>query len=342
MPDLHSMKLPPPRDWQAFERITLDAMSLKWASPNLQLNGRPGQAQHGVDIYGSDYLGRPVGIQCKHYAGPLRLDTVNAEIGNAENFIGKLTALFLATTASQDAVLQKQVRVISEERTARDKFAVGLLFWDDIFSGLTLDRKVLSNHYPQLNIPSGDLPAARTSALASVVVGYYGTFLWSFIELVFGEFGWMAQEDPNQVQTMLIMIRRNLEALPLADMEEVFGRLSEIDKEIFESRTTAVNWDKVKYIAQSVENRVRYLPDLLVGKPEARFVELGIQLGRVYHADGKFDARMAERIYKRIVALVPEAMPRLVELLERLNGKECYNAGSALYSLVDGELRWPA
>ena len=102
MPTLHSMNLPQPKNWQEFEDIVRDAQAQRWNSPRLQKNGRPGQAQHGVDIYGPDEIGRNVGIQCKRYAGKLSFDVVKAEVENAEKFSGKLSALYVATTADND------------------------------------------------------------------------------------------------------------------------------------------------------------------------------------------------------------------------------------------------
>jgi hypothetical protein len=47
------MKIPIPKDWQEFESQVREAMILRWNSPNLQKNGRTGQAQQGVDVWGS-------------------------------------------------------------------------------------------------------------------------------------------------------------------------------------------------------------------------------------------------------------------------------------------------
>ena len=60
--------------------------ALRWKSTTLQKNGRLGQKQNGVDVYGADEIGRPVGIQCKRYKPPLELKHVMDEIGKAEMF----------------------------------------------------------------------------------------------------------------------------------------------------------------------------------------------------------------------------------------------------------------
>lgn len=54
MPTLQGMELPKPKNWQDFEIMVRDAMSQSWKAADLQMNGRPGQAQNGVDIYGPD------------------------------------------------------------------------------------------------------------------------------------------------------------------------------------------------------------------------------------------------------------------------------------------------
>jgi hypothetical protein len=61
MPTLAHMHVPRPKGWDEFQDITLTSLKLRWRSPNLTQNGRSGQPQAGVDIYGPDDLGRFVG-----------------------------------------------------------------------------------------------------------------------------------------------------------------------------------------------------------------------------------------------------------------------------------------
>jgi hypothetical protein len=91
------------------------------------------------------------------------LKKVNAEVENAEAFQGQVQALHIATTAKRDGVIQKGVPLLSEQRVSAGKFAVGLLYWDDIFSGLALDPQLLKNHYPNLVIGSGAAKGSRSA-----------------------------------------------------------------------------------------------------------------------------------------------------------------------------------
>jgi hypothetical protein len=70
MTDWNFVQIPPPSDWQAFERLCHRLWMRLWNDPNAQLNGRTGQEQHGVDIFGQTQGKlRWGGIQCKRRDG---------------------------------------------------------------------------------------------------------------------------------------------------------------------------------------------------------------------------------------------------------------------------------
>ena len=49
---LSSTSLPKPKNWQDFENKIRDLYASVLNDPNTQQNGRSGQEQHGVDVYG--------------------------------------------------------------------------------------------------------------------------------------------------------------------------------------------------------------------------------------------------------------------------------------------------
>lgn len=63
MPTLQSMDIPAPKGWRDFETIVRDAQASRWKSTDLQKNVRPGQKQHGVDVYGYAEIGRLVVVE---------------------------------------------------------------------------------------------------------------------------------------------------------------------------------------------------------------------------------------------------------------------------------------
>ena len=141
MPTISNMNLPTPKSWDEFEEITLDPLKIKWDSPNLQRHGRRGQSQNGIDIYGEDYLSQHVGVQCKKYDLELKKSVIEEEITKAERFQPAIKIFFIATTQPTDAKLQKDVRLISKDRTSIGKFAVSIFFWDDIVQELVTNEK---------------------------------------------------------------------------------------------------------------------------------------------------------------------------------------------------------
>jgi hypothetical protein len=339
VPTIYGMDLPLPKHWQEFEQITRDAMALKWGSPNLTLNGRPGQEQHGVDIYGPDYLGRMTGIQCKRYEGPLKLGVVTEEIGNAEKFTGPLATLYVATTANPDAKLQSDVRLLSEQRSASRRFAVGLLFWEDVVTGLALDHMILAAHYPQLRLDSivGGPPDASTK-LAAINLGYYGRHLSEFYDLTFSDIGWLAGQDPFEFQGILRILSSAVAILPSADRNQISGWLSETDQKLFGPDETR-NYATARMLIKRVEDRVKILPSL--GElAEANFIELGISMGFVYHSDHNFDLHTSERLFQQVATLFPASVTRLRERVSRMTDLPGYAAGPRLFGFVDAELRW--
>jgi hypothetical protein len=122
---------------------------LRWGHGNFFRNGRLGQKQDGVDIYGSEAASDIIGIQCKNTNGHISESLVLKEIEHAEQFLPALDVLYIATTCSRDGTLQRKLRLISEDRAARHAFPVYLLFWDDILSDLAKEDAEFFKHFPE-------------------------------------------------------------------------------------------------------------------------------------------------------------------------------------------------
>jgi len=149
MPTIASSNVPTPKSWDEFEDIMLAAAKLRWNSSDFYRNGRPGQKQDGVDIWGCGDDNHHIGVQCKNTVDGISRTTVKPKITNAEAFEPKLDRLYIATTAKRDAVLQTAVREISRERAQAGLFKVDVLFWDDVCQDLAKDDEIFFRHYPQ-------------------------------------------------------------------------------------------------------------------------------------------------------------------------------------------------
>lgn len=343
MPTIHVTQLPPDTPWQEFEKITKDGMALKWGSPTLQSEGRPGQKQNGVDIFGPDYLGRPVAIQCKKYTSFLKLATIQKEVANAEKFQAgcKLNCLYIATTAPRDAKLQSEVRALSEERIKQGKFAIGLLYWEDIFTGLILDPNILVSHFPGLKFPEvGQSATKKGSRIAALTLGYYGPFLWHYLELMLGEFGWMAGQDPEEARTLIRIVRKNSNVAPKQISVELLDWSEQVESEIFSPKGEQ-DWDLIKTLAKRIEDRVKHLSSILEDVTDADFVELGMSIGGLFNIEGDLTQKKALELSRKICVLLPSASLSLPETIDRLVGKDCYRVSPVLLSIAERELRWP-
>ena len=106
-----------------------------WGDPSAHRNGRQGQDQDGVDIYGkAPFDNLYTGIQCKgknaNYGSKLSKGEVNNECKKAKSFNPSLGTFILATTSPRDAKIQEHCRVLSHKMEYG--FKVDTWFWDDI------------------------------------------------------------------------------------------------------------------------------------------------------------------------------------------------------------------
>lgn len=342
MPTIQSMHLPLPQNWQEFETLVRDAQAVKWNSPTLTKNGRSGQKQHGVDIYGPDYLGRLVGIQCKRYKGQLTLNDVLVEISNADEFKGQLTTLYVATTADHDSKLQEQVRIRSEQRALKGEFTVGVLFWDEIVAGLVLNPAVLKVHYPQLTVTS-TVAMDRERALAALELGYFGADLWEYVKLIYGECGWLAQSDPDEfMATLRILEHRTHQLLSSQDAEPILDSLAEIRSDCMTKKTDDSDWHLVETYAKRASSRIQKASSLL-SIPESNALDVGLQLGRIYHhVDDLPEEVLRIRVKQRVLQVLGQSCDATIN--EEFAAAESLTSGyqwaMRIFGLMNREIRY--
>jgi hypothetical protein len=157
-----NLQIPPPANWQDFEILCCDLWRAIWKDPNTQRNGRQGQPQHGVDIYGrpnqQDFW---AGVQCKGRANYtnkfLSKETVLTEIEKAEYFEPKLSQYIIATTGPKDVKIEELARKITEEHLKQELFSVHILGWNDIVARLADFPGLVEKYYPGLALNAAEL-----------------------------------------------------------------------------------------------------------------------------------------------------------------------------------------
>ncbi len=166
----------PPNDPTAFESLGLDLWREIWNDPNAQKNGRSGQPQAGVDVFGQ-HEGKWAGVQCKQKDGLLwskvTVKELEAEVEAAKQFKPPLASFILATTGPRDAKVQKRAREFIEEHKQQGLFSVVVWSWEDIWDELyrrkDLQTRIAPTYWPRLFavLRSGDTPAPPVPTLTS-------------------------------------------------------------------------------------------------------------------------------------------------------------------------------
>jgi hypothetical protein len=141
----------PPNDPTAFESLCLDLWRGIWNDPNAQKNGRSGQPQAGVDVFGQ-HEGKWEGVQCKQKDGLLwgkvTVKELEAEVEAAKQFNPPLASFILATTGPRDAKVQKRAREFIEEHKQKGLFSVVVWSWEDIWDELYRQEDLLTRIAP--------------------------------------------------------------------------------------------------------------------------------------------------------------------------------------------------
>jgi hypothetical protein len=131
------MQLRKPVYGQEFEDLCKMLWGEIWNCPEIKKNGRTGQGQNGVDIYGkpekeSGYYG----IQCKgkdEYArAKLSKAEIIQEIESAKEFKPALRKLYIATSGNKDVKIEEFVRGLNLASIAAGLFEIHLYCWEDI------------------------------------------------------------------------------------------------------------------------------------------------------------------------------------------------------------------
>ncbi len=127
-----------PENWQDFEKLCKKLWGEIWnCSNSIKRNGRSGQSQCGVDVYGLPINETAYyGIQCKgkddYSKSKLSEKEIDIEIKKAQNFSPPLKSLIFATTADKDVAIEQYIREKNIEHISRGQFSIDVFSWSDI------------------------------------------------------------------------------------------------------------------------------------------------------------------------------------------------------------------
>ena len=127
-----------PENWQDFETLCKQLWGEVWGIPmKIKKNGRNGQPQAGVDVYGVpkgelNYWG----IQCKgkddYVNAKLTKKEIDKEIVKARKFKPDLSVFIFATSMNKNTSIEEYIRIKDLESRKNGKFEILLFCWEDI------------------------------------------------------------------------------------------------------------------------------------------------------------------------------------------------------------------
>jgi hypothetical protein len=172
------IKIPEIIDEDKFENMTLDLYER--IIDRVQKNGRRGQRQNGVDIYGYSDKNELVGLQCKvkskadYEDKNFRLSFINEirnEVAKATKFNKNLKIFIVMTTAPRDSAIQGVIIDLDMQTFKQNGFHVQIKFWDDIVLMLTdiEHQETFKKYYSNLIVHEKIIGAIQGKILSLIV-----------------------------------------------------------------------------------------------------------------------------------------------------------------------------
>jgi tetratricopeptide (TPR) repeat protein len=155
MTDFTSVSIRPPKDWQAFERHSRLLFEKSLGDPGVQSNGRAGQRQQGVDIFGrrGGGNGSLVGVQCKgkdnDYGDAVTAAELKREVEKTKKFKPAIREFILITTAPDDAGIQEAARLLEKKVRAEGRdLSISVWGWGRVQQEINRFPEVLKAFHP--------------------------------------------------------------------------------------------------------------------------------------------------------------------------------------------------
>lgn len=118
-----------------FEDLVKDIIEADELFMNVNINGRKGQRQNGIDVYARYVKNLQwIGIQCKvrNTNRSFTQEELLHEVNDAKNFNPFVSEFYIYTTLSRDVETQKYERKINESLRKEASFRFQIVFWEDI------------------------------------------------------------------------------------------------------------------------------------------------------------------------------------------------------------------
>lgn len=139
-----------PENWQDFESLCKKLWGEIWQIPNkIKKNGRLGQEQAGVDVYGipkdeTKYWGIQAKGKDDYSNAKLSKKEILQEIEKAKKFLPELGVYIIASSSNKDAKIEEFVRLQDIKNQAEGSFEILLYCWEDMVDLIEENRQTLN------------------------------------------------------------------------------------------------------------------------------------------------------------------------------------------------------
>jgi hypothetical protein len=125
---------PQPSNEDDFELFGLRLLRAVWGRPNLQLHGKRGERQDGIDLIDLSGSTPFRAAQCKHHEAGKTIPPkeIEGEVAKALKHDPPLDEYYILTTAKKARQAQKAVLKINQQHETEGKFLVVLWHWEEI------------------------------------------------------------------------------------------------------------------------------------------------------------------------------------------------------------------
>jgi hypothetical protein len=149
----------PPLYWQQFEDLAVQLLAEAYRVPDAQALGRPGQAQHGVDVIGTSETHGLIALQCKRQStidkdgnplpgGAIKRKFLFDAAERVKSFPDQISIWILATTAKRDTAVQSHVRELNRRWRDEGFRCIAIVWsWDDCVTYLNRDPELQKRYY---------------------------------------------------------------------------------------------------------------------------------------------------------------------------------------------------
>ena len=155
-----NFRYPHPDNEKSFEKFCLKLLQRHWSNPHLELYGRRGEGQLGVDIIDPTYATPFKAAQCKHHEPLITIppSEIEEEVAKAIKFDPPLDHYAILTSGRATTQAQNKIIEINKGHRAKGLFLVELIWWEKIEDLLdecpdvaNLLTKITNTHLTELN-----------------------------------------------------------------------------------------------------------------------------------------------------------------------------------------------